>query len=119
MWSAGLDESQAEIKMTGRKYQRLQICRWHHPKGRKELKSLLTRVKTESEKVGLKFNIQKTKIMVSGLITSQIDGEKVETVTDFSFTWAPKSLQMVTAATKLKTPALWKKSYDKPMTNLY
>ena len=60
------------------------------------------KVKEESEKVGLKFNIQKTKIMASGLITSwQIDGEKMETVTDFIF-GAPKSLQMVTAATKLK-----------------
>ena len=60
------------------------------------------KVKEESEKVGLKFNIQKTKIMVSGPITSwQIDGEAMETVTDL-FSWAPKSLQMVTAAMKLK-----------------
>ena len=67
-----------------------------------ELKSLLMRVKGESEKVGLKLNIQKTKIMASGLITSwQIDRETMETVTDFMF-WAPKSLQMVTAAMKLK-----------------
>ena len=68
----------------------------------KELKSLLTKVKEESEKLGLKLNIQKTKIMASGPITSwQIDGETMETVTDF-FSWAPKSLQMVTAAMKLK-----------------
>ena len=67
-----------------------------------KLKSLLMKVKEESEKVGLKLNIQKTKIMASGPITSwQIDGETVETVTDFIF-WAPKSLQMVTAALKLK-----------------
>ena len=67
-----------------------------------ELKSLLTEVKEESEKVGLKLNIQKTKIMAAGPITSwQIDGETVETVTDFIFE-APKSLQMVTAAMKLK-----------------
>ena len=67
-----------------------------------ELKSLLMRVKGESEKAGLKLNIQKTKIMASGPITSwQIDGETVETVSDFSF-WAPKSLLMVTAAMKLK-----------------
>jgi len=60
------------------------------------------KVKEENEKVDLKLNIQKTKIMASGLITSwQIDGETVETVTDFTF-WAPKSLQMVTAAMKLK-----------------
>ena len=67
----------------------------------KELKSLLMKVKEESQKVGLKLNIQKTKIMASGPITSwQIDGETIETVSDFIF-WAPKSLQMVTAAMKL------------------
>ena len=67
-----------------------------------ELKSLLMRIKEESEKAGLKLNIQKTKIMASGPTTSwQIDGETMETVTDFIF-WAPKSLQMVTAAMKLK-----------------
>ena len=67
-----------------------------------ELKSLLMNVKEDSEKVGLKLNIQKTKIMASGPITSwEIDGETVETVLDFIF-WAPKSLQMVTAAMKLK-----------------
>ena len=67
-----------------------------------ELKSLLMKVKEESEKVGLKLNIQKTKIMASGLITSwEIDGETVETVSDLIF-WAPKSLQMVTAAMTLK-----------------
>ena len=67
-----------------------------------ELKSLLMKVKDESEKVGLKLNIQKTKIMASGPITSwQIDGETVEIVTDYII-WAPKSLQMVTAAMKLK-----------------
>ena len=67
-----------------------------------ELKSLLVKVKEESEKAGLKLNIQKTKIMASGPITSwEIDGETVETESDFIF-WAPKSLQMVTAAIKLK-----------------
>ena len=67
-----------------------------------ELKSLLIKVKEENEKVDLKLNIQKTKILASGLITSwEIDGETVETVADFNF-WAPKSLQMVTAAMKLK-----------------
>ena len=66
-----------------------------------ELKSLL--IKVESEKVGLKLNIQKMKIMASGPITSwEIDGETVETVSDFVFIWAPKSLQMVTSAMKLK-----------------
>ena len=78
----------------------------------KELKSLVKKVKEESEKVGLKLNIQKTKIMASGPITSwQIDGE---TVSDFIFFLAPKSLQMVTAAIKLKTLTPWKKSYDQP-----
>ena len=68
----------------------------------KELKSLLRKVKVESEKVGLKLNIQKMKIMASIPITSwQIDGETMETVTDFIF-WAPKSLRMVSAAMKLK-----------------
>ena len=67
-----------------------------------ELKSLLMKVKEESENVGLKLNIQKTKLMASGPITSwEIGGKTVETVTDLIF-WAPKSLQMVTAAMKLK-----------------
>ena len=67
-----------------------------------ELKGLLMKVREQSEKAGLKLNIQKTKIMASGPITSrQIDGETMETVTDFIF-WAPKSLQMVIAAIKLK-----------------
>ena len=72
------------------------------PESEEELKSLLMKVKQDSEKAGLKLNIQKTKIMASGTITSwQLDGETMETVTDFIF-WAPKSLQMVTAAMKLK-----------------
>ena len=73
----------------------------------KELKNLLMKVKEESEKLGLKLNIKKTKIMASGSITSwQIDGETVETVSDFIFL-APKSLQMVTAAMKLKDTCSW------------
>ena len=79
-----------------------------------ELKALLMKVKKESEKVGLKLNIQKTKIMASGPITSwQIDGESVVTVADFIF-WAPKSLQMVIAAMKLRYLLLGRKI----MTNL-
>ena len=71
--------------------------------GEEELKSLLMRVKEESEKVGLRLNIQKTKIMAPGPITSwEIDGETVETMSDFIFWGAPKSLQMVTVAMKLK-----------------
>ena len=69
---------------------------------KEELKTVLMKVKEESEKIGLKLNIQKTKIMASGPITSwQIDGETMETLTDFIF-WTPKSLQMVTAAMKFK-----------------
>ena len=78
------------------------------------------KVKEESEKVGLNFNIQKTKIMTSGPITSwEIDGETVETVSDFFFFFflAPKSLQMVTAAMKLKD-APWKESYDQPRQHI-
>ena len=72
----------------------------------------------ESEKVGLKLNIQKTKITASGPITSwQIDGETMETVTDLIFL-APKSLQMVTAAMKLKDACSWKESYDKPRQHI-
>ena len=80
----------------------------------KELKSLLMKVKEENEKVGLKLNIQTMKIMASGPITSwQIDWETMETVTDY-FGGAPKSLQMVTAAMKLKEVCSLEKSYDQP-----
>ena len=73
------------------------------------------KVKEESENGGLKLNIQKTKIMASGPITSwEIDGETVETVSDFNFWGAPKSLQMVTAAMKLKDTYSLEKSYDQP-----
>ena len=76
-----------------------------------KLQSLLINVKEQSENVGLKLNIQKTKIMASGPITSwQIDGKQWQTL----FSWAPKSLQIVTPAMKLKTLAPWKKSYDQP-----
>ena len=79
-----------------------------------EVKNLLMKVKEESEKVGLKLNIQKTKIMASCPIPSwQIDWETMGTVTDFIF-GAPKSLQMVTAAMKWKDACSWKKSYDQP-----
>ena len=100
MQNVGLDEAQAGIKIAGRnisnlRYADLRFCLMAKSK---ELKSLLMKVKEESEIFDLKLNIQKTKIMASGPITSwQIDGE---TVRDFS--WAPKSLQMVTAAMKLK-----------------
>ena len=83
-----------------------------------ELKSLLMKVKEESEKAGLELNIKKMKIMVSGPITSwQIDGETMETVTAL-FSQAPKSLQMVTAAMKLKDNRFLKKSYDQPRQHI-
>ena len=83
-----------------------------------EQKSLLMKVKEDSEKVDLKLNFQETKIMAFGPITSwQIDGETVRTVTDFIL-GAPKSLQMVTAVMKLKTHTPWKKSYDQPRQHI-
>ena len=104
MRNAGLEEEQAGIKIARRNINNLRYAddTTLMAESEEELKSLLMKVKEESEKVGLKFNIQKTKIMASGLITSwEIDGEIVETVSDFIF-WAPKSLQMVIAAMKLK-----------------
>ena len=104
MRNAGLEEAQAGIKIAGRNINNLRYTddTTLMAESEEELKSLLIKVKEESEKVGLKLNIQKMKIMVSGPITSwEIDGETVETVSDFIF-WAPKSLQMVTAAMKLK-----------------
>ena len=83
-----------------------------------ELKSLLMKVKEESEIAGLKLYIQKTKIMASGPITSwQIDGKTVETLADFIL-GAPKSLQMVTTAMKLKEFTPWKGSYDQPIQHI-
>ena len=83
-----------------------------------QLKSLLMKVKEESEKVGLKLNIQKTKIMASGPITSwQIDGEKLKQWLTLFF-WAPKSLQMVTAAMKLKDTCSLEESYDQPRQHI-
>ena len=100
MRNAGLEEAQAGIKIAGRNINNL----WHADdttlmaESEEELKSLLMKVKEESEKVVLKLNIQKMKIMAYGPITSwEIDGGKVETVADFIFWGAPKSLQMVTA----------------------
>ena len=103
MRNTGLYEAQAGIKIVGRNVNNLRYANNITLVAEsKELKSLLMKVKEESEKVPLKPNSQKTKIMASGPITSwQIDGETMETVTDFSFL-APESLQMVTAAMKLK-----------------
>ena len=104
MRNAGLEEAQAGIKIARRNINNLRYAddTTLMAESEEELKSLLMKVKEESKKVGLKLNIQKTKIMVSGPITSwEIDGETVETVSDFIF-WASKSLQMVIAAMKLK-----------------
>ena len=104
MRNAGLEETQAGIKIAGRNinYLRYADDTTLMAESEEELKSLLMKVKVESGKVGLKLNIQKTKITASGPITSwEIDGETVETVSDFIF-GAPKSLQMVIAAMKLK-----------------
>ena len=101
MRNAGLEETQAGIKIAGRNVNNLRYAdnTTFMAESEEELKSLLMKVKEESEKVGLKLNIQKMKIMASGPITSwEIVGE---TVSGFMF-WAPKSLQMVTAAMKLK-----------------
>ena len=104
MRNAGLEEAQAGIKIAGRNINHLRYAddTTLMAESKEELKSLLMKVKEESEKVGLKLNIQKTKIMVSDPITSwEMDGETVETLSDLFF-GAPKSLQMVTAAMKLK-----------------
>ena len=104
MRNAGLEETQAGIKIAGRNNNHLRYAddTTLMAESEEELKSLLVKVKEESEKFGLKLILQKTKIMVSSPIISwQIDGETVETGTDFIF-WAPKSLHMVTAAITLK-----------------
>ena len=103
MRNTGLEETQAGIKIAGRNINHLRYADDTTLMAEsEELKSLLMKVKEESEKVGLKLNNQKTKIMASSPITScEIDGETVETVADFIF-GAPKSPQMVTAAMKLK-----------------
>ena len=104
MQNARMDEAQAGIKIARRNINNLRYAgdTTLMAKSEEELKNLLMRLKEESEKVGLKLNIQKTKVAASSSITSwHIDGETMETVTDL-FAWAPKSLQMVTAAVKLK-----------------
>ena len=103
MWNAGMDEAQSGINIARRNINNLRYTddTIFMAESKEELKSLLMKVKEESEKVGLKFNIQENKIIASSPITSwQIDGETIERVTDFIF-WAPKSLHKVTAAMKL------------------
>ena len=114
MWNAGLDEAQARIKIAGRNINNLRYAddTTIMAENEEELKSLLMKVKEESEKLGLKLNIQKPKIMASSPITSwQIDGKQWKQWQTL-FSWAPKSLQMETAAMKLRHLLLWKKSYD-------
>ena len=104
MRNAGLEEVQVGIKIAGKNINNLRYAddTTLMAESEEELKGLLMKVKEESEKVGLKLNVPKKKIMASGPITSwEIDGETVETVSDFIF-WAPKSLQRVIAAMKLK-----------------
>ena len=112
MRNPGLEEAQAGIKIAGRNINNLRYAddTTLMAESEEELKSLLMKVKVESEKAGLKLNIQRTKIMASGPITSwEIDGEAVETVSDFIFGGAPKSLQMVIAAEHQRIDAfeLW------------
>ena len=114
MRNAGLEEPQAGIKIARRNINNLRYAddTTLMAESEEELKSLLMKVKEENEKVGLKLNIQKTKIMVYGPITSwEIDGE---TVSDFILGGAPKSLQMVISAMKLKDVYSLEESYDQP-----
>ena len=114
--NAGLDEAQAGIKIAGRNNNNLRYSddTTLMAESEEELKSLLMKVKQESEKVGLKLNIQKTKIMASGPITSwQIDGETMETVTDFIL-GGSKITADGDCNLEIKTFAPWKRSYDQP-----
>ena len=114
MRNAGLEEAQARIKITGRNINNLRYVDDTTLMASKELKSLLMKVKEESEKAGLKFNIQKTKVMASSPITSwQIDGETMETVTDFSFLGSKISADD-DGSHEIKEIAPWKESYDQP-----
>ena len=109
-----VEEGQAGIKIAGRNINNLRYTDDTMAES-EELKSLLLKVKEESEKVGLKLNIQKTKIMASGPITScQIDGERVETVTDFMFLGAKMTADGDCSHEIKKTLTPWKKSYDQP-----
>ena len=114
MQNARLDEAQAGIKIAGRNINNFRYAddTTLRAESKEELKSLLMKVKVESEKVGLKLNIQKTKIMASGPITSwQIDGETMETVTDFIFLGS-KIIANGECSHEIKTRTPWKKSYD-------
>ena len=116
MRNAGLEEEQAGIKIAGRNINNLIYAddTTLIAESEEELKSLLMKVQEESEKVGLKLNIQKMKIMTSGPITSwEIDGETLETVSDFIF-WGSRITADGDCSTEIKTLTPWKESYDQP-----
>ena len=120
MKNAGLEEAQAGIKIAGRNIDNLRYTddTTLMAESEEELKSLLMKVKEEIEKVGLKLNIQKTKIMASGPITSwQIDAEKFETVTDFIF-WSSEITADGDCRHKIKTLTLWKENYNQPRQHI-
>ena len=120
MRNAGLEEAQAGIKIAGRNINNLRYAddTTLIAESEEELKSLLMKVKEESEKVGLKLNIQKTKIMASSPITSwEIDGETVETVSDFIF-WGSKITADDDCSHEIKTLTPWKESYDQPRQHI-
>ena len=117
MWNPKQDEEQAGIKIAGRNINHLRYAddTTLMEESEEELKSLLMKVKEESEKVGLKLNIQKTKIMASSPITSrQIDGETMKTVTDFIFPGLQNHCRWWLQPWNLKMLAPWKESYDQP-----
>ena len=114
MLNARLDEAQAGIKIAGRNINNIRLQTTLLAESKEELKSLLMKAKEESEKAGLKLNIQKTKIMASGSNTSwQIDGKTMATVTDFNFL-VSKITTDGDCSHEIETLALWKKSYDQP-----
>ena len=120
MRNAGLEEAQAGIRIAGRNINNLRYAddTTLMAESEEELKSLLMKMKEESEKVGLKLNIQKTKIMASGSITSQeIDGETVETVADFIFLGS-KITADGDCSREIKTLTPWKESYDQPRQHI-
>ena len=120
MRNPSLEEAQAGTKIEGRNNNNLRYTddTTLMAESEEELKSLLMKVKKDSEKVGLKLNIQKTKIMTSGPIPSwQIDGETLETVSEL-FWGAPKSLQIVIAAMKFQDTIPWKECYDQPRQHI-
>ena len=120
MRNAGLDKAQAGIKIAGRNINNLRYAddTTLMAESKEEPKNLLKKVKEESEKAGLKFNIQKSKITASGSITSwQIDGETMEIVTDFIF-WGSKIIADGDYSHEIKTLAPWNKSYDQPRQHI-